>query len=319
MYNNLEIVSIGCFIGILFVFGSGLNIIVLIVYSKFFSKYTSVSLLIYLAITNLLSSLIVVTLIGVEELTSYRKDITYCSLYFFFTYSTSSLSIVCLILIAYECYQIISSTKKIINITMRTKIMALVLTVGAILFSIVACFFVKINEEHKCQGNSFVLNVIMAAMLVIFFLFIAVYYVKIYFIVRKNRAKVTFVSNQMKKFSQASVNVVSPHATTTPNVAGVSSTVKKNFKTIRNIWSISRKLIFISLLYIVTWAPWTLVRILNFNEKGSQVLSFFLESLCYLNNIFNPVIYSFMSKTFRADLLELKGTIQRYMLNKMDK
>ena len=314
MYNNLETVFIACFIGILFVFGCGLNTIVLIVYGKFFSKYTSVSLLIYLAITNLLSSLIVVPLIGLEELTTYSKNKIYCSFYFFFTYATSSLSIVCLVLIAYECFQIISSNKKIINITVSTKIMALVLTAGAIWYSIVACVFVKINDDRNCQGNSFVLNVIMAATLLVFFLFIVIYYIKIYLLVRTNRAKVTFLSNQMKKFSQ--VNIISMNATTTPNAADMPTNVKKNLKNIRNIWNILRKLILITLLYLVTWTPWMLVKILTFSEKRSRVISFFLESFCYLNNVFNPLIYSFMSKTFRTDLLELKRTIIRKILNK---
>lgn len=318
MYSHVETVLIFLFIAILIVFGVFLNSIVLIVYCKFFSKYTSVSLLIFLALTNLFSSMVVLPMIGIEELTTFDKTLIYCNLHYFFSYTTSSLSIVCLVLIAYECFQIINSTKKIINITKRTKLIGFLLTMGAFIYAIVSCLFVKINTYNKCTGTSFTLNVFVTCTLFFFYVTITVYYAKIYYIVRQNRRKVTFFASsglQKKKLSQ--VSVISHTASTTPqNAAEMSKIIKKNFKVIRNTWNSSRKFILVTVLYLVTWSPWTLVKIFKFKDSESDIVSFFLETLCFTNNIFNPLIYSFMSKTFRNDLMEIVRSIKNKISNK---
>ena len=104
-------VTILVFTGFIFVIGSVLNFIVLMVYKRFHRNYSSVILLVSLAICNLFNSFIIAPLVALSELEDFiEKSVAYCQVYMFFLYSANSFNISFLTLIAFDRLKIISKS-----------------------------------------------------------------------------------------------------------------------------------------------------------------------------------------------------------------
>ena len=104
-------VTILVFTGFIFVIGSVLNFIVLMVYKRFHRNYSSVILLVSLAICNLFNSFIIAPLVALSELEYFiEKSVAYCQVYMFFLYSANSFSTPFLTLIALDRLKTISKS-----------------------------------------------------------------------------------------------------------------------------------------------------------------------------------------------------------------
>ena len=77
------------------------------------------------------------------------------------------------------------------------------------------------------------------------------------------------------------------------------STVFTSATSIRKDWKVARMFFLVTLCFILTWIPWVFVSLDILDDDKILV-----NTYC-LNNIINPVIYSFLSKSFRKDFSNL--------------
>ena len=246
MFSSLKFTIVFIYISIIFILGSFLNTIVLIVYSKYQKNYSFVFLLISLTLLNLSSSIIQVPLVSFNELQMFPVNLSYCRCEYFISYFLNGQSVVCLVLIAYECFQMINANKKLIGITRRTKIIASILFSLGTLYSIAVIINIDIDidigkQTKRCTFKSEMPFTIMSALILSTFLvFISFFYLKIYLIVRNNANKVScsIKKSTVKKLSQLSFPAVESKTDSDKNK-------NKNYMNIRKSWNITRKFLLV--------------------------------------------------------------------------
>nr|QVK45741.1 G protein-coupled receptor [Proales similis] len=78
---------------------------------------------------------------------------------------------------------------------------------------------------------------------------------------------------------------------------------------IRKDWRVAQVFFLITVLFILTWIPW-LITSLQLVPENNILFNSYL-----LNNVLNPVMYSFLSKRFRSELLKTaRKTMRRFFL-----
>jgi len=247
MFSSLEFTIVFIYISIIFILGSFLNTIVLIVYAKYQKNYSFVFLLISLTLLNLSSAIIQVPLVSFNELQMFPVNRAYCRFEYFISYFINGQSVVCLVLIAYECFQMINANKKLIGITRRTKIIALILFSLCTLYCIAVIINIDIGKQtQRCMFISETPFTIMSAtILSTFLVFISVFYLKIYLIVRNNANKVScsIKRSTVKKLSELSFRIVESKTDSDKNK-------NKNYANVRKSWNITRKFLLVKKIFI---------------------------------------------------------------------
>jgi hypothetical protein len=186
-------------------FGSILNILVMIVYRKKREQYASIYLLFVLASVDLTVSLLVVPFTLLTYFPLFRKAGLLCSFAYFSRYSTASLSVCLLGLVAVERYHTISSriVTSIHNIQLtfirNSRISAIIATVICLLYGF-GCFFIfeNLDDSRGCgeqdPGKSKIYNYAGMFVLMLILVSLIILYIKTYIIVKKSRNKVFFIN-----------------------------------------------------------------------------------------------------------------------------
>lgn len=78
----------------------------------------------------------------------------------------------------------------------------------------------------------------------------------------------------------------------------ISFKLKTNSR-IRKDWKVAQMFLLITILFIFSWTPWILTSLRVIDENVIVVNTYFL------NNVINPLIYAFLSKTFRNEFFAL--------------
>lgn len=245
MFSSLELTIFLIYVLIMFVFGSLLNTIVLIVYFKYPKNYPFVFILISLTLLNLSSSILQVPLLSAYELQMFPVNVAYCRFEYFVSYFINGQSLTALVLIAYECYTMINESKKLSGIRMRTKIAGSILFWLGTLYPIAVIIRVDIDKKtNQCLLNPELLFTILSALIIfVFLVFISVFYLKLYCIVRKHANKVSFSIKRsvVKKLGELSL---------TQSRNDSDKQKNKNYANIRKSWNITRKFLLVVNIFL---------------------------------------------------------------------
>jgi hypothetical protein len=248
------------YMSLIFFFGSSLNLMLILVYRKYPSNYSSIWLIASLAFFNFISSILVVPFVVVHHQNIYAKSDIYCGAYSFMQYLINSTPVILLFLIAFERLRnILISTHAKFHFLKAYNSKTAVLS--AILFSLVfssfAFFCFKINNKNnKCYEDDYsVYTIVSVAILILVFILLCAIYVQVYIIVAKSSKRVSDFSSKNNKLFNAtnflfnkSSNLISnqvlPDDT---NIRAPVQLLKFNSKatSIRKDWKIAKKFILV--------------------------------------------------------------------------
>ena len=319
------------------VLGTFTNLPIVLVYRKKYFKNSCLYLLFALSIVDLLTAAIVVPvtlLTTVNEL--YISNRFYCGISYFLRYFSHSLSVVLLVIIAFERYNTLSATTatklQLVQTSLIHKSKRATIIVFLLCFSVsMGCFYFYENTPTQCKSTetAFYYNLSCSIILGFFLLLLIVLYVKIYLIVRQNTRRIlneilhaketksnitpspqpfqidyisksrkNFAANRLVQIHQDEGNIIQVFTIEKEVPTSNSNTKRPSVFTafVRKDWQVARMFLLVTALFILTWIPWVLTIFTLVEEH------FIIEKSYFLNNIINPMIYSFWSKSVRRDL-----------------
>lgn len=285
-----------CFI---IVFGTGANLVLLVVYANHHEKYSSLLFLFALALVNCVSSLVVVPIIIFDFFFQVLVNMLDCKVAWFFISFSNSIAIFLIILISFERLRnICLSLKKSYFLfeIYNDKLALLVALLAAFVISVFSSAFYQMESEG-CKNADRVYIYLSMTLLILVFIFLCTANVKIYLIVARSCRK---VSNFQISISSDVLYYPNPKHNLDLKMT------RKNL-TLRKDWKIARRFLLITIIYIITWIPWLVVELCNDLRQRKEYEIF--RNFYFLNNITDPVIYAFMSRYFRNDLLALFRSI----------
>ena len=249
---------------LIFLVGSSLNLILLLVYRKYPSNYSSIWLITCLALLNFISSILVVPMVVVHHQNTYTKSDLYCGAYSFVQYLINSIPVIFLLLISFERLRnILMATTHSANIQLLKAYNSKIAALCAILFSFVFasfsffCFKLN-NNKNKCYEDDYsVFTIVSVAILILIFLLLCAIYVQVYIIVAKSSKRVNNFSlknnrlfNTSNLLFNKSSNLVSNQVVPCDDTAirVPVQLIKSNSRSIsiRKDWKVAKKFILVS-------------------------------------------------------------------------
>ncbi len=313
----------------IFLFGSTLNLLVLIVYRPNSRQYASIFLIFLMATLHFIYSLIVTPImIAYVALTTYQTKIDnfFCKFIFFMQFTFIGISVSLLTLISFERskkIKLLSENKteylKHKTLAYDSKKASLFLCVFSFILAIFAFAIFQSNDGVcKCVDNDFarVYYIIIICLVILAYGTMVFFYMKAYFTFRQNKKRIFSIQTPV-----IMVSFIDTRGARNPNSAsfvGLSSLiVNKEWKVARIFMLVSNRLLLKNLkskspliryfqssaLTVITlflWAYYSL-DLAKLEMQNYEILRNLHLSIC----VVNPVCYLLHSKCFRRDFFHL--------------
>ena len=311
-----------CFI---FIFGTVLNLLILVVYRPNTKYYASLFLLVSLASVNLFSSFVVVPYTAVIVLGSPF----FCGLNYFLRVFIHSITTCILILVGYERLSKLSdlsrsnvanksSNKNNAHLAYNSK--------KAFACSCVICFGLSVvnfhlheDGEFKCTCNKTdIYNkyyIIISVLLGLSFFALLIMYVKTFMIYHasSNRIFTNITINSIENNNSPILNMTNILIKKEWKIAKIFISVNLKFGIIdfKNFFNFNIfNFVKVTIISMLTWVSWAATQF-RYNDRNMNDMNDFLilSNVYFLNSVLNPGLYLIYSKSFRRDFFLLVTSI----------